>query len=147
MIFGHFWKCKKWNLPKKLFVKLIYLISRVFFYLDFLKFSGPLWHHQLFVYLFFVYIFTCLFTFSPSTESDADRELLLVLEGKISPKIESILLSLLQYDTFVLKNNGQLATKERKIRIVMETGEDLSALTPSLSKYFEFSRQKSLNTY
>ena len=70
-----------------------------------------------------------------SNESD-DKELLLVLEGKISPKIESILLSLLQYDTFVLKNNGQLATKERKIRIVMETGEDLSALTPSLSKYF-----------
>ena len=48
------------------------------------------------------------------------------------------------YDTFVLKNNGQLATKERKIRIVMETGEDLSALTPSLSKYFEFSRQNFL---
>ena len=72
-----------------------------------------------------------------SNESD-DKELLLVLEGKISPKIESILLSLLQYDTFVLKNNGQLATKERKIRIVMETGEDLSALTPSLSKYFDF---------
>ena len=67
---------------------------------------------------------------------DEDRELLVVLEGKITPKIESILLSLLQYDTFVLKNNGQLATRERKIRIVLETGEDLSCLTPALSSFF-----------
>ena len=67
---------------------------------------------------------------------DEDRELLLVMEGKISSQIESILLSLLNYDTFLLKNNGQLATKERKIRIVMETGEDLRALTPSLSSFF-----------
>ena len=30
MIFGHIWNCKKWNLVKNLFVKLIYLISLVF---------------------------------------------------------------------------------------------------------------------
>ena len=31
LIFGHFWNCKKWNLVKKNFVKLIYLISWVFY--------------------------------------------------------------------------------------------------------------------
>ena len=37
LIFGHFWNCKKWNLVKKNFVKLIYLIARGFFW-TFLKF-------------------------------------------------------------------------------------------------------------
>ena len=35
LIFSHFLNCKKWKLAKKNFVKLIYLISRVFFGLDF----------------------------------------------------------------------------------------------------------------
>ena len=46
MIFGHIWNGNKWNLVKKYFVKLIYLISRVFFGLDFLKFSGQLCRAQ-----------------------------------------------------------------------------------------------------
>ena len=43
LIFGHFWNCKKWNLVKTKFVKLIYLISRVFLAWTFFKFSGLLW--------------------------------------------------------------------------------------------------------
>ena len=42
LIFGHFLNCKKWNLAKKNFVILIYLISRVFWpgiFLNFLAHS------------------------------------------------------------------------------------------------------------
>ena len=47
MIFGHFWDGKKLNLVKKIFfVKLIYLTSRVFFGVDFFKFSGSLWNNR-----------------------------------------------------------------------------------------------------
>ena len=42
LILGHFWNCKKWKLVKKFFVKLIYLISRVFLACTFFRFSGPL---------------------------------------------------------------------------------------------------------
>ena len=59
MIFGRFWNCKKWNLAKKFFVKLIYLISQVFFGPDFFKFSGPLcimkqlsFHISIFLFLY-----------------------------------------------------------------------------------------------
>ena len=54
LIFGHFWNCKKWKLVKKNFVKLIPLISRVFFFfgLDYFKFSGPLCYDKLSVSLF-----------------------------------------------------------------------------------------------
>ena len=38
MIFGHFWNCKEWNLVTKKFVKLTYLISRVFLAWTFLNF-------------------------------------------------------------------------------------------------------------
>ena len=43
LIFCHFCNCKKWNLVKRNFVNLIYLISR-FFGLDIFKFSSSLCH-------------------------------------------------------------------------------------------------------
>ena len=52
LIFGHFWNCKKWNLVKTLFLKLIYLIWRVFWHGLFLIFLG----HCEFVCLFLVYL-------------------------------------------------------------------------------------------
>ena len=39
LIFGHFWNCKIWNLAKKNFMKLIYLISQVFLARTFLIFQ------------------------------------------------------------------------------------------------------------
>ena len=38
LIFGHFWNCKKWNLAKNFFVKLIYLISWLFLAWTFFNF-------------------------------------------------------------------------------------------------------------
>ena len=48
LICGYFWNCKKGNLVKKFFVKLIYLISRVFLRGLFLIFWPAVWN-----YLFF----------------------------------------------------------------------------------------------
>ena len=38
LIFGHLWNCKNWNLVKKFFLKLIYLISLFFLDWTFLNF-------------------------------------------------------------------------------------------------------------
>ena len=41
LIFGQFGNCKKWNLAKKHFVKLIHLTSRIFLIRTFLNFLAP----------------------------------------------------------------------------------------------------------
>jgi hypothetical protein len=64
------------------------------------------------------------------------KDLLLVLECELNSSIHSTLLSLLEHDTYILRDNGQLAVKERQIRVVLETGKDLSSLTPALAAFF-----------
>ena len=66
------------------------------------------------------------------------KDLLLVLEGDLDKTIDSTLLALLQYDTFLLKDNGQLAVRDRNMRIILEAGSNISKMSPALASFFHF---------
>ena len=66
------------------------------------------------------------------------KDLLLVLEGDLDKTIDSTLLALLQYDTFLLKDNGQLAVRDRNMRIILEAGSNISEISPALASFFHF---------
>ena len=77
--------------------------------------------------------------------TDISKDLLLVLEGDLDKTIDSTLLALLQYDTFLLKDNGQLAVRDRNLRIILEAGKYISNISPALASFFHFHKCESLD--
>ena len=75
---------------------------------------------------------------SKTNNPNAVKDLLLVLEGEIDCSIESALLAMLQYNTYLLKDDGQLAVKDRNLRIVLEAGVHISKLSPAIASFFHF---------
>ena len=73
------------------------------------------------------------------------KDLLLIVEGDIDSSIESSLLSMLQYETYLLKDNGQLALKDRNLRIILEAGTNISKISPALASFFHFHKCENLD--
>ena len=70
------------------------------------------------------------------SDSDQKKDLLLVIEGSLTPSMMSALTDLLEYNTFVIKEDGQPVQKERNIKVVIETSS-IACLDPTISSFFK----------
>ena len=64
------------------------------------------------------------------------KDLLLVIEGSLTPSMMSALTNLLEYNTFVIKDDGQPVQKSRMIKVVIETSS-IASLDSTISSFFK----------
>ena len=64
------------------------------------------------------------------------KDLLLVIEGSLTRSMMSALTNLLEYNTFVIKDDGQPVQKSRNIKVVIET-TSIASLDPTISSFFK----------
>ena len=64
------------------------------------------------------------------------KDLLLVIKGSLIPGMMSALRDLLEYNTFIIKDDGQLVQKTRPIKVVIET-TSIHLLDPTISSFFK----------
>ena len=64
------------------------------------------------------------------------KDLLLVIEGSLTRSMMSALTNLLEYNTFVIKDDGQPVQKSRNIKVVIETNS-IASLDPTISSFFK----------
>ena len=67
---------------------------------------------------------------------DQTKDLLLVIEGSLTKGMMSALTNLLEYNTFVIKDDGQPVQKSRNIKVVIET-TSITSLDPTISSFFK----------
>jgi hypothetical protein len=67
---------------------------------------------------------------------DQIKDLLLVIEGSLTKSMMSALTNLLEYNTFVIKDDGQPVQKSRNIKVVIET-TSITSLDPTISSFFK----------
>ena len=69
-------------------------------------------------------------------KTEETKDLLLVIEGSLTQSMMSALTNLLEYNTFVIKEDGQPVQKSRNIKVVIETTSTAS-LDPTISSFFK----------
>ena len=69
-------------------------------------------------------------------KTEETKDLLLVIEGSLTQSMMSALTNLLEYNTFVIKEDGQPVQKSRNIKVVIET-TSIASLDPTISSFFK----------
>ena len=70
------------------------------------------------------------------SDAGQNKDLLLVIEGSLTSSMMTGLTDLLEYNTFVIKEDGQPVQKERNIKVVIETNS-IAYLDPTISSFFK----------
>ena len=73
---------------------------------------------------------------SGRTDDGVKKDLLLVIEGSLTPNMMSALTDLLEYNTFLVQDDGQPVQKGRNIKVVIETNS-IAHLDPTISSFFK----------
>ena len=78
--------------------------------------------------------------------TEQTKDLLLVIEGSLTKSMMSALTNLLEHNTFIIKDDGQLVQKTRRIKVVIETSS-IAALDPTISSFFKMHYCENKGTY